>query len=135
MSFDDSFKAWLRQSLDTVIPESVRAFSFNLYESGDDDSPFGVDLIGSPHFDVEDGDWACEEVWEATPRWLPIPATFSTNSWQMCLANVKALVLRALEDKAIGETFRAREGIAVGFVDGDLDLVWQSQVVQCAASD
>ena len=66
-----------------------------------------------------------EEVWEATPRWLPIPATFSTNAWQTCLANVKALVLRASEDKAIGEALRSREGIAVGFVDGDLDLVWQ----------
>lgn len=125
MSFDDSFNAWLRQSLETVVPASVRAFSFNLYESGNDDAPFRVDLIGSPHFDVEDGDWACEEIWEATPRLLPIPATFSTNSWQTCLANVTALVLRALEDKTIGEILRTREGIAVGFVDGDLDLVWQ----------
>jgi hypothetical protein len=125
MSFDESFKAWLRKSLDTVVPESVRAFSFNLYEAGSDDSPFGVELIGSPHFDVEDSDWACEEIWEATPRRLPIPATFSTNSWQTCLANVKALVLRALQDKTVGEILQTREGIAVGFVDGDLDLVWQ----------
>jgi hypothetical protein len=125
MSFDDSFKAWLRQSLDTAVPASVRAFSFNLYESENDDSPFRVDLIGSPDFDLEDGDWACEEVWEATPGLLPIPAAFSTSSWQTCLANVKALVLRALEDKAIGDILLTREGIAVGFVDGDLDLVWQ----------
>ncbi|NIA54897.1 hypothetical protein HAV22_14765 [Massilia sp. TW-1] len=66
-----------------------------------------------------------EEVREATPCWLPIPATFSANSWQTCLANVKTLVLRALDDKTIGAILRAREGIAVGFVDGDLDLVWQ----------
>ena len=125
MSFDDSFKAWLRQSLDTVVPPSVRAFSFNLSESGNDDSPFSVDLIGSPHFDLEDDDWACEEIWEATPGLLPIPATFSTNSWQTCLANVKALVLRALEDETIGDILRSREGIAVGVVDGDFDLVWQ----------
>jgi hypothetical protein len=125
MSFDDSFKAWLRQSLDTAVPASVRAFSFNLYESENDDSPFRVDLIGSPDFDLEDGDWACEEVWEATPGLLPIPAAFSTSSWQTCLANVKALVLRALEDKTIGDILLTREGIAVGFVDGDLDLVWQ----------
>jgi hypothetical protein len=125
MSFDDSFETWLRTSLNKAVPESVRAFSFNLYESGSDLFPFGVELVGSPDFDAEDGDWACDEVWEATPRRLAIPATFSTSSWEACLANVKALVLRTLQDDTIGQVLRTREGIAVGFVDGDLDLIWQ----------
>ena len=125
MSFDDSFKTWLKESLNTEVPESVRAFAFNLYESGSDHSPFGVELIGSPDFDVDDNDWACEEVWVAAPGRLAIPASFSTNSWETCLANVKALVLRTLQDKTAGEILKTREGVAVGFVDGDLDLVWQ----------
>lgn len=125
MSFDESFERWLSSSLNTTVPEPVRAFSFNLYEAGSDHSLFGVELIGSPEFDAEDGDWACEEVWEATPRRLEIPAAFSTSSWEVCLTNMKALVLRALQEGNVGKILRSRDGVAVGFVDGDLDLVWQ----------
>ena len=125
MSFDNSFKTWLRESLDKPVPKSVRAFAFNLYEFDSDDSPFGIDLIGSPDFDVDNSDWACKEVWESTPRTLMIPVVFSTGSWEACLANVKALVLRTLEDTHVGQVLQTREAIAVGFAAGDLDLVWQ----------
>lgn len=110
--------------MSTAIPKEVRAFSFNLYELDSDDLPFGVQLIGSSIFDIEDEDWACEQVWDATPRILEIPVTFSMNSWETCLANMKRLVLAAMDQKTIGETLKTREGVAIGFVDGDLDLVW-----------
>lgn len=111
-------------SASTAIPVSVRAFSFNLCELGDDGSPFGVELIGSPEFDLEDGDWACDEVWVATPRMLEIPLAFSSRSWEECLAGVKRLVIAAIDDDSAGEVFKTREAVAVGFVDGGLDLVW-----------
>lgn len=124
MTFEDSFNAWLRSSLSSAIPKSVRAFSFNLSEPAGESSHFGVELIGSPDFDIEDADWACEEVWAATPRMLSIPAAFSTSSLETCLAKVKRLVLAALVDDAVGKTLKTRKGIAVGFIDGDLDVVW-----------
>jgi hypothetical protein len=120
MTFDDSFNAWLRSSVSTVIPQSVRAFSFNLSDSAHDDAHFGVELIGSPDFDIEDGDWACEEVWEASPRILAIPVAFSTSSWETCLDKMKRLVQAALDDGTVGEILKTREGIAVGFIDGYL---------------
>lgn len=124
MTFEDNFKAWLRSSTNTVVPESVRAFSFNLCEMGDGSSPFGLELIGSSEFDIEDSDWACDEVWAATPRMLKIPLAFSSSSWETCLAAVKGMVVMTIDGNSAGEVFRTREEIAVGFVDGDLDLVW-----------
>jgi hypothetical protein len=37
---------------------------------------------------------------------------------------VKRLVVAAIDEDSAGEVLKSREGIAVGFVDGDLDLVW-----------
>jgi len=124
MTFEVDFKVWLTDSVSTAIPASVRAFSFNLCELDDDGSPFGVELIGSSEFDIEDGDWACDEVWAATPRMLEIPVAFSSRSWEGCLAAVKRLVIAAIDADGAGEILQTREGVAVGFVDGDLDLVW-----------
>ena len=124
MTFEDGFNAWLRSSTNTVVPASVRAFSFNLYELASDISPFGLELIGSSDFDIVDGDWACDEVWAATPRMLEIPMAFSSSSWETCLAAVKRLVVSAINEGGAGQVLKTREGIAVGFIDGDLDLVW-----------
>lgn len=124
MTFEEEFKAWLTCSFSTAIPASVRAFSFNLCELDDDGLPFGVELIGSSEFDIEDGDWACDEVWAATPRMLEIPVAFSSRSWEGCLAVIKRLVIALSDADGAGGIFKTREGVAVGFVDGDLDLVW-----------
>lgn len=124
MTFEEDFKAWLMGSASTAIPASVRAFSFNLCERDNDSSPFAVELIGSSEFDTEDSDWACDEVWAATPRMLEIPVAFSSRSWEGCLARVKRLVVATIDEDGTGEVFKSREGVAVGFVDGDLDLVW-----------
>lgn len=124
MTFDDSFKAWLTSSLNTGVPEPVRAFAFNLCELQDSNSPFGVELIGSSDFDFEDSDWACDEVWAATPRMLEIPVAFSSSSWETCLAAVKRLVRAALDGDSAGKILKTSEGVAVGFIDGDLDLLW-----------
>jgi len=125
MGFDKDFGVWLEKSLSKTVPASVTAFSFNLNETDSSQFPFSVELIGSPFFDAEDDDWACEEIWHAVPRSLVIPETFSSKSWETCLENIKALVLKTLHDDTAGEILRTRYGIAVGFVSGDLDLVWR----------
>jgi hypothetical protein len=55
---------------------------------------------------------------------LKIPVAFSSSSWETCLAAVKELVVAAIDGDSAGEVLKTRDGIAVGFVDGDLDLVW-----------
>lgn len=125
MVFDDDFKAWLTSSTSAGVPASVRAFSFNLYELQKDGSAFGVELIGSSDFDTEGSDWACDEVWAATPRMLAIPVAFSSHSWEACLEAMKRMVIAAVDENNTCKVLKTREGIAVGFVDGDLELVWQ----------
>ncbi|MEJ2613067.1 MAG: hypothetical protein P8179_24185 [Candidatus Thiodiazotropha sp.] len=127
MDFENTFESWLSNSLSQEIPDSVRAFSFNLYEPAlVDDVKFGVELIGAESFNEDDSDWACDEVWEPTTRGINIPITYSGNSWETCLERLKALVIKHLStDAAYSMKMKSKQGVGVGFVDGDLEIVWK----------
>jgi hypothetical protein len=129
MSFPTQFKEWLSSALQLPVPSEVRAFSFNLCEPAlIDGVRFGVELVGAGVFDPEDSDWACEEIWTAQPRTLNIPVEFSGSGWEECLERMKALLQSVLEEQSgISGVLKSRQAVALGFVDGDLDVIWSSQ--------
>jgi hypothetical protein len=128
MNFQHGFTEWLSCTLRTPVPGAVRAFSFNLFEP----APvvgvkFGVELVGSAAFDSKNTDWACDEVWFAQPRSLNIPLSFSGNTWEGCLLKMKGLLQSVLEEQnEISKILKTRQAIALGFVDGDLEVVWRA---------
>jgi len=125
MNFEESFCAWLGESVSEPIPTSVKAFAFNLFEYPETPTvKFGVELIGAGSFDLADPDWACDEVWEPSCRRLEIPTSFSSQAWEDCLDRVKGLVLGCLESQLHGPLLKRGEAVGLGFVDGDLNLVW-----------
>lgn len=126
MTFEGTFRQWLESAMRDSIPDEVQAFAFNLDERCESETPFAVELIGSPEFDREDEDWACYEAWQSQPRSLPMPRAFTTGAWETCLENVKALVVASLHGTVFGDVLRSRRAVAVGFVSGDLDIVWQA---------
>lgn len=126
MDFEVAFTHWLSAALAVEPPAAVAAFSFNLFESATrGGGKFGVELIGAPTFAPTDSDWACDEIWEPSTRQLHIPLAFSGTEWSGCLARVKALIERELKTQsAISQCLRSRNAVAVGFVDGELFVVW-----------
>jgi hypothetical protein len=128
MNFPTQFKEWLSSALHPPVPGEVCAFSFNLFEPAlVDGVRFGVELVGAETFDPEDSDWVCEEVWTAQPRKLNIPVAFSGNGWEECLQKMKLLLQSVLEEQAdISNVLKSRQAVALGFVDGDLDVIWSS---------
>ena len=127
MDFEKVFETWLDESLSQEIPKSVVAFSFNLYEPAFiDDVKFGIELIGAEAFDEDDPDWACEEAWEPKARGIDIPVSYSGDSWEECLEKLKALVQKHLENNSsFVQVLKSKEGIGIGFVDGDLEILWK----------
>ena len=124
--FEKEFGIWLEKSFEVKIPNEVKAFSFNLYEGGSD--YFGIELIGASAFDFEDEDWACEEIWEPQMRQLSIPINYSGDSWQECLARMKNLTIRFLNsDSNVAKELKSREGVGIGFVDGNLEIIWSKK--------
>ncbi len=126
--FQGEFRQWLQTGLDTDIPEHVRAYSFNLFELAFEDGvKFGVELIGASAFDPDDSDWACEEVWEPAQRQLLIPIEYSGDTWQVCLERMRDMVAKFLEsDSAAARKLKSKAGVGMGFVDGDLEIIWRS---------
>jgi hypothetical protein len=119
------FRAWVDAALAQDIPHEVRAFCFNLYETG---HAFGVELIGAPAFDASNPDWACEEVFEYREGCLEIPIGVFGGAWAKCLQAITQWVCDYLETGDHASELKSRDGVAVGFVDGDLNVVWNALV-------
>lgn len=127
MEFEKTFGSWLSNNLSQEILDSVRAFSFNLYEPAFVDGvKFGIELIGAGSFDEDDSDWVCEEVCVPTTRGINIPISYSSDSWETCLERLKILVIKHLSSNAVWSMkLKSRQGVSVGFVDGDIEIVWR----------
>lgn len=126
MDFSEEFDEWLTSVLDTELPSTVVAFSFNLFEQETLEAKYGIELVGADRFDPDDSDWACGEAWMANPRSISIPRTFADKGWQECLADTKRLLVNSLEKSSVSATkLKEKRVVAIGFVDGDLELIWQ----------
>lgn len=126
MNFEKTFEDWLEKSLEIEVPSEIKAFSFNLYESAYEEGyEFGIELIGAEKFDINDSDWACEEIWESSPRKLFIPISYSGEKWEECLEKMKSLVTKVLyTNKKLEVKLKSRNGVGIGFIDGDLAVIW-----------
>lgn len=126
MSFENDFKEWLAKGLEKPIPITVKAFSFNLFEYPETpECKFGIEIVGTSNFDANDSNWACDEIWEPSVRAIEIPRSYSGSHWEECLEKAKALVTDYLSTMPEGDIFKSKLGIGIGFVDGDLDVIWQ----------
>ncbi len=85
-----------------------------------------IELIGAGMFDENDPDWPCDEVWEPVPRNLFIPVGYSGENWESCLQRLRALVLKEFDaDSPAARMLQSSQGIGIGFVDGDLEIIWK----------
>lgn len=126
MEFSENIERWIASALAVEVPQTVVAYSFNLFELASAEAKYGIELIGAEEFDEDDMDWACDEAWVASPRSISIPREFADGTWEDCLCDTKQLLVKLLR-KSSGAAAKLKEGkaVAVGFVDGDLDLIWQ----------
>lgn len=114
----DSFEKWVDKSLSTGLPEGIEAFCFNLYDDGD--GKWSVEIVGAASFDKNNSDWACEEVF--TTRKTPLRWK-SNDSWEDILTSTTDILKEYLEKGKYAPLLRSKQGIGIGFVDGDLVLL------------
>lgn len=128
MSFEQKFIDWIEGNLAERPPANVKGFVFNLYEYEPTDGVrFGIDLVGTGAFDVEDSDWACDEIWEPEERVLLIPEAFSGEDWEECQSRIRGLLSQVLGSDSLGSSnLKRAKGIGLGFAEGDLDVVWNA---------
>lgn len=124
MDFPEELQSWLASALAADVPGTVIAFSFNLFALESADARYGIELIGADNFYSNDSEWACDEAWVATPRSITIPRVFAKGSWEACLHNTKQLLTKMLNEASTpAAKLKEARAVAVGFVDGDLELI------------
>lgn len=124
--FDHQFAEWLRSAAASLPSGYVAGICFNLYElPPGTDAAFSLEMIGSREFDAHDPDWACDECWAPPVRSIRIPCTWSGSGWKNCLDRIKDKVRLSINStEEVGQILRETDGVGVGFVGGDLHLVW-----------
>ena len=117
----EQFAKWLDGFMDHGFEEVV-ALNFNLYEDGD--AKWSVELVGTASFDEDDDDWACDEVFSNRET----PLVWEENAdWETILSKVQEFIRRYLEHGEYSDIMKENQAVAVGFVDGDLEIVYRGK--------
>ena len=79
-----------------------------------------MELVGCSSFDENDADWACDEVFDNRDE----PFAWEEEAdYDHIFAGVKVMILQYLQDGAEADVLKDSQGVAMGFVDGDLELL------------
>ncbi len=112
---------WLDNVLMQEISEDIKAFCFNIYDDGD--IKWSMELVGTRTFDMDDSDWACEEITDFGTRENPF-VLYRTAQWDKVLDELSSAIIEYLESGKYAKILKAKDGIGVGFVDGDLEILY-----------
>lgn len=120
------FAEWLDNLLENNdMPDSTKAFNFNLYDDSQEEIVFGVQLIASDRFDAENQDWACYECWSSEEDIFYISADDEEDkSGQAFQKFISELICDYLEKGTYRDILLDADAVGVGFVDGDIDLLY-----------
>ncbi len=114
-------KNWLDAAMPREVPDGVVAFCFNLYEDVDD--TWSVELVGCGSFDPENEDWACDEVTDFGTRKNCCSWKEATD-WQTVLEKALDTIGSYVNQSPKAQILKEKQAIAVGFVDGDLEIIY-----------
>ena len=116
----NNIEKWIDSIFENTIPTEVVGIAFNLYE--DETNQWSIEMIGSASFDVEDPDWACDEVFDTRDNTL---SWVQDATWEDVLQEAIGKIQKYIEVGKYAEQMRTYSGVGVGFVDGDITIVYQ----------
>lgn len=115
------FFEWLDWVLSSKNIDKAVAFNFNIYEDGN--NIWSLEFVCTSAFSATDSDWACAELFAT--REHPFKITYS-EPWQEVLALFRKFVNSYLETGSLREVLKSKAGVGIGFVDGDLELLYEN---------
>ncbi len=111
---------WLDNVLKAALPNEVKAIHFNLYE--DTDHQWSIELTGTSMFDENDEDWACCEVFSTRDN--PF-VTVRESGWKEIEKLFTDWVNDYLATGTYSDRLKQYQAVGIGFVDGDLQILYQ----------
>ena len=118
------FSDWVSDVL-VDIPDETAAFIFNIYE---EDDAYLVDITGTVTFDSNNEEWTDEINWDSGEELFIIPKEKFEGDWED-IHDALAETLEALieVDNELSDALCDSDAVAIGFIDGDLEIIWQEQ--------
>ena len=121
---------WIDEALSDSLPQGTAAFHFNLYEGTES---VHVQLTGTDSFEpgeVPERDyWPGSETFTTGERIFEIPFVVAGADWEEWLATCISLLRSYIATGRRSDVLRSSLGVGVGFVDGDMHILWQPGVV------
>ena len=114
---------WINDVMVRIDVNAIRALCFNLYEN---ESIYSLELVGTPSYDKYDAEWACDEISDYGTRETPF-CWKSKRDWKVNLNMIEKLVKQYIHEGSFIEDFKSLEAVAVGFVEGDLVIVYEKK--------
>jgi hypothetical protein len=120
-SIKREFFSWIDSVLSGPIPKSTSAFHFNLYEGIDS---IHVQLIGTESFEHVSDYSPGGETFSTGENIFEVPLQYAGPQWPQWLEYMKQLALAYIESGARSPVLRNSLGVGIGFVDGDMYVLW-----------
>ena len=120
MNQELSFFQWIDKTFEEEWPDNI---CFNLYE-GEDPYRFHVQIIGSFSYDV-DGEWVCNDDKSTEENVFYFCENDAGKTWEEGLEHIQSEVKRYLKAGRFLQLLKNKNVVAIGFVDGDLEIVHQ----------
>jgi hypothetical protein len=120
----NGFSKWLDGILEKKLPKTVIAINFNLYEGSE--QTYDVQLVGSDNFDEDDPDWPCGAVYSSEEDLYFIQRTENIEDWEQGLLFITELVKKYFKVGKYAEKLKNYKVVGIGFVSGDIDILYRS---------
>lgn len=115
----DKFETWLTCVLGKNMPLPGVAIIFNLYEYSD--NHWAMQVISADCFEIDDPDWCCDEAFSSGEDMF---IWKQDCNWENILENSITMIKKYLSCGKYAFELNRYEGIAVGFVDGDITVLY-----------
>lgn len=127
MNIYEEFSRWLDDLLEiNELPDSTKAICFNLYAESEEENLYSAQIAAAGVFDPDDvsGEWACDMVWSSEENVFIVDTSDEEDTgWKHAQDLFKEMVEEYFRTGKYGRILRSFEGAAIGFVDGDLELL------------
>ena len=119
----NSFEQWLNTTLENDATKDTVALVFNLYQ--DSENQWSVELVGTNSFNDTAEDWVCDETFCNRDN----PFTWIENApLNNILIEMNNILKNYLINGRYAKFLQQYQGIAFGFIDGDLHILYKKQL-------
>jgi hypothetical protein len=125
-SSETKFDSWVDHHVNAAVASKAEAYCFHLYEH---EHSFAVQLVGANKYDEDEPFDYEDEVFTSGEDVFELPHSKVGKDWRKGLKAAIALVHSYLEDGQQAQLLKSSRLVGVGFVDGDLELVYTNKSI------